>query len=107
MATRMTSSSLMSNGSLMVFSGRSTTELTTRICKVIDPPVQPGGARVIEFPDGEIFVKLEEDVRVKDCYVVVSTCEPVNDNLMELLIFIDTMRRASAGRITVVMPYMG
>jgi ribose-phosphate pyrophosphokinase len=89
----------------MVFSGRSTAELTKRICQVLD--MQPGAARVTEFPDGEIFVKLDEDVRGKDCYVVVSTCEPVNDSLMELLIFIDTMRRASAGRITVVMPYMG
>ncbi|HYE63469.1 MAG TPA: ribose-phosphate pyrophosphokinase [Phycisphaerales bacterium] len=98
-------SSVVDDGNLIVFSGRSTTELTKRICQVLD--MQPGGARVTEFPDGEIFVKLDEDVRGKDCYVVISTCEPVNNNLMELLIFIDTLRRASAGRITVVMPYMG
>jgi len=103
MATR--TSSAVADANLMVFSGRSTTELTNRVCQVLD--MQPGSARVTEFPDGEIFVKLDEDVRGKDCYVVVSTCEPVNTNLMELLIFIDTMRRASAGRITVVMPYMG
>ncbi len=97
--------SAVEDGNLMVFSGRSCLDLTTSICQVLD--VQPGGVRINTFPDGEIFVKLEEDVRGKDCYVVVSTCEPVNDNLMELLIYIDTMRRASAGRITVVMPYMG
>ncbi len=98
-------SSVVDDGNLIVFGGRSSTELTRRICTVLD--MQPGGARVSEFPDGEIFVKLDEDVRGKDCYVVVSICEPVNNNLMELLIYIDTMRRASAGRITVVMPYMG
>jgi ribose-phosphate pyrophosphokinase len=103
MASR--ASSAVADGNLMVFAGRSTTELTQRICKVLD--MLPGVVRISEFPDGEVFVKLDEDVRGKDCYVVVSTCEPVNTNLMELLIFIDTMRRASAGRITVVMPYMG
>lgn len=97
--------SAVEDGNLMVFSGRSCTELTKSICQVLD--VSPGGVRINTFPDGEVFVKLEEDVRGKDCYIVVSTCEPVNDNLMELLIYIDTMRRASAGRITVVMPYMG
>jgi CTP:molybdopterin cytidylyltransferase MocA len=58
------------------------------------------------FPDGEILVKLDEDVRGRDCYVVLSTCEPVNDNLMELLIFIDCLARQRA-RVTVVMPYFG
>jgi ribose-phosphate pyrophosphokinase len=59
------------------------------------------------FPDGELIVKLEEDVRGRDCYVVLSTCEPVNDNLMELCVAIDCLRRASAGRITAVIPYYG
>jgi ribose-phosphate pyrophosphokinase len=97
--------SAVEDGNLMVFSGTSSLELTKRICKFLDMDV--GAARVIKFPDGEIIVKLDEDVRGRDCYVVCSTCEPVNDNLMELLIYIDCLRRASAGRISVVMPYMG
>ncbi len=91
--------------SLKIFAGRNSIELATRACAHIDLPL--GQARTDEFPDGELIVKLEEDVRGRDCYVVLSTCEPVNDNLMELLIFIDCLRRASAGRITVVMPYFG
>ena len=89
----------------MVFAGRSTMALAKRVCSYLDQSV--GQARVTAFPDGEIFVKLDEDVRGRDCYVVLSTCEPVNDSLMELLIFIDCLRRASAGRISVVVPYFG
>ncbi|MDB5296954.1 MAG: Ribose-phosphate pyrophosphokinae, partial [Phycisphaerales bacterium] len=59
------------------------------------------------FPDGELIVKVEEDVRGRDCYVVQSTCEPVNAHLMELFIWIDTLRRASANRVTAVIPYFG
>ncbi|MFA6044582.1 MAG: ribose-phosphate pyrophosphokinase [Phycisphaerales bacterium] len=92
-------------GDLKVFAGRSATKLTEEMCRILDCSV--GQARVSSFPDGEVIVKLDEDVRGRDCYVVVSTCEPVNDNLMELLIFIDCLRRASAGRISVVIPYFG
>lgn len=92
-------------GDLKVFAGRSATRLTEEMCRILDCSV--GQARVSSFPDGEVIVKLDEDVRGRDCYVVVSTCEPVNDNLMELLIFIDCLRRASAGRISVVIPYFG
>ena len=65
------------------------------------------GVAWISFPDGELMVKLDEDVRGRDCFVVQSTCRPVNENLMELLIWIDCLRRASAQRITAVMPYFG
>jgi ribose-phosphate pyrophosphokinase len=66
-----------------------------------------GKARVDPFPDGELIVKLDEDVRGRDCFVVQSTCTPVNENLMELLIWIDCLKRASASRITAVLPYFG
>ncbi len=66
-----------------------------------------GVAKTQMFPDGEILVKLEEDVRGRDCFVVLSTAAPVNENMMELLIFIDCLRRASADRVTVVLPYFG
>ena len=66
-----------------------------------------GKATVTKFSDGEISVNIWETVRGVDCYIVQSTCNPVNDNLMEILIMIDSMKRASAGRINVVMPYYG
>lgn len=88
-----------------VFAGRSSTLLAKRVCDHLK--ISVGQAKVLDFPDGEILVKLEEDVRGRDCYVILSTCEPVNDNLMELLIFIDCLRRASANRIIVVIPYFG
>ncbi|MCL4212115.1 MAG: ribose-phosphate pyrophosphokinase, partial [Phycisphaerales bacterium] len=66
-----------------------------------------GKASVETFPDGEVIVKVDEDVRGRDCFVVQSTSDPVNANLMELLIFIDCLRRASAKRITAVIPYYG
>lgn len=93
------------NGSLKVLAGRLHGVLAERICQHIGIPLAQ--ARTTVFPDGELLVKLEEDVRGRDCYVVISTCQPVNDNLMELLIFLDCLRRASASRVTVVMPYFG
>ena len=90
---------------LKIFAGTASKELTHQMCEHLDLPVGAGGAT--RFPDGEIIVKLEEDVRGRDCFVVQSTCEPVNDNLMELLIWIDCLRRASAKRITAVIPYFG
>ncbi len=90
---------------LKVFAGRANSQFTTRMCEHIGIPV--GKARVESFPDGELIVKLDEDVRGRDCFVVQSTCSPVNENLMELLIWIDCLRRASANRITAVMPYFG
>ena len=90
---------------LKIFAGRMATTISKRVCDHLDLPL--GAARTEVFPDGEIIVKLEEDVRGRDCYVILSTCTPVNDNLMELLIFIDCLKRASARRVSVVVPYFG
>jgi ribose-phosphate pyrophosphokinase len=90
---------------LKVFGGSSTRELTAGVCAHLELPI--GLGTVTRFPDGETMVKVDEDVRGRDVYVVLSTCEPVNDNLMELLVFIDCLRRASAKRITAVIPYFG
>jgi len=90
---------------LKVFAGRNSKDLAHRVCAEMG--VELGRARTNLFPDGEVFVKLDDDVRGRDCYVVISTCDPVNDNLMELLVFCDCMRRASAKTVTMVMPYYG
>jgi len=90
---------------LKIFVGRGSTELARKVCEHLDLPL--GAARSEVFPDGEVIVKLDEDVRGRDCYVILSTCQPVNDNLMELLVYIDCLRRASASRVTVVTPYFG
>jgi len=99
----------MANGAMYtgikVFAGRGSTDLANRVCRQMG--IELCAARTTVFPDGELIVKLEEDVRGRDCYVVLSTCEPVNDNLMELCVAIDCLRRASAGRITAVIPYYG
>jgi len=95
----------MNGRELKVFAGRNSKDLARRVCDEIG--IELGQARTSLFPDGEVFVKLDDDVRGRDCFVVISTCEPVNDNLMELLVFCDCMRRASAKRITVVLPYYG
>lgn len=88
-----------------VFTGNSHPELAEEIASIMDKPL--GKATVNKFSDGEISVNLWETVRGTDCYIVQSTCDPVNDNLMELLIMIDAMKRASAGRINAVIPYYG
>jgi ribose-phosphate pyrophosphokinase len=90
---------------LKVFAGRANEQFTKAVCDTIGIPV--GNARVEAFPDSELLVKLDEDVRGRDCFVVQSTCAPVNENLMELLIWIDCLKRASANRITAVIPYFG
>jgi len=90
---------------LMVFSGSSNIELSKEISGYIEKPL--GNCIVKSFPDGEVMIKIEEDVRGKDCFVVQPTCPPVNDNLMELLIIIDCLKRASARSITAVVPYFG
>ncbi len=90
---------------LRIFAGRHSKALAQKLCDHLDIPL--GDAKTQVFPDGELMVKVEEDVRGRDCYVILSTCEPVNDNLMELLIFLDCLRRASADRVTVVTPYFG
>ncbi len=90
---------------LKVFSGRAHRALAQQIADYLGMPV--GRATVGSFPDGEVMVKLEEDVRGRDVFIIQPTCPPVNDNLMELLVFIDCARRASADRITAVIPYFG
>jgi ribose-phosphate pyrophosphokinase len=90
---------------LKIFSGTSNPSLADKIARYLG--VGLGGARIDEFPDGELVVKLDDDVRGRDVFVVQSTCHPVNRNLVELLIFIDCLRRASARRITAVLPYFG
>jgi ribose-phosphate pyrophosphokinase len=94
----------MSEG-IKVFAGRNSKDLANTICSEIG--IELGRARTNLFPDGEVFVKLDDDVRGRDCFVVISTCDPVNDNLMELLVFCDCLRRASANTVTMVMPYYG
>lgn len=91
--------------SVKIFAGRGQIQLAERIAHRLDLPL--GQAATSVFPDGEMIVKTAEDVRGRDCYVVLSTCQPVNDNLMELLIFIDCLKRASAARVTAVIPYFG
>jgi len=90
---------------LKIFAGRAGRDLAQAMCAHLGLPLAEGNTEV--FPDGELIVKVDEDVRGRDCYVVQSTCDPVNNNLMELLIYIDCLRRASAKRITAVIPYFG
>lgn len=88
-----------------IFAGNSNQQLAEEIASIMGKPL--GKATVGKFSDGEVSVSLWETVRGVDAYIVQSTCDPVNDNLMELLIMIDAMRRASAGRINAVIPYYG
>ena len=88
-----------------VFACNSHPELAEEVAAIMGKPL--GDLEVKQFSDGEICVNLGESVRGVDCFVIQSTSKPVNDNLMELLITIDAMKRASAGRITAVMPYYG
>jgi ribose-phosphate pyrophosphokinase len=91
--------------SLKVFSGSSNPGLAGAVCKYLEMSL--GGAEISRFPDGEKMIRVEDDVRGTDCFVVQSTCEPVDENLVELLIYLDCLRRASAQRITAVIPYFG
>ena len=90
---------------IKVFTGNSNPALAQDICSQLY--MRLGEATVTQFADGECSISVHEPVRGKDVFIVQSTCNHVNDNLMELLIMIDAMRRASAGRITAVMPYFG
>ncbi|MCX6090308.1 MAG: ribose-phosphate pyrophosphokinase [Candidatus Atribacteria bacterium] len=90
---------------LKVFTGRANSYLAQEICWYLDVPL--GRADVGSFPNGEIRVRIEESVRGCDVFIVQPTCPPVNDNLMELLIMIDALHRASAKRITAVIPFYG
>jgi len=90
---------------MKIFSGRANSRLAEDIAASLDMPL--GKVAVSNFPDGETSVKLEEDVRGRDIFLIQPTCPPVNTNLCELLIIIDAMRRSSAARITAVVPYFG
>ncbi len=90
---------------LKIFAGRASTDIADAVRRHL--MFQTGQGTTELFPDGELIVRVEEDVRGRDCFVVQSTCDPVNANLMELLIYIDCLRRASAKRITAVIPYFG
>ena len=90
---------------MMVFTGNSNRDLAKKVASRLY--LELGNAKVDKFSDGETTVELNENVRGKDVFVLQSTCEPTNDNLMELLLIIDALRRASASRVTAVVPYFG
>ena len=90
---------------LTIFSGNSNPDLAKAICGYVEVPL--GKAEVTRFADGEIYVEINENVRGVNCFVVQPTCAPANDNLMELLVMIDALKRASAGSIVAVIPYFG
>ena len=93
------------NGENKIFSGNANIELAKKIAKFLNVPL--GDALVSTFSEGEIRVKINEDVRGRDVFIVQPTCPPTNNNLMELLIMIDALKRASARRVTAVIPYFG
>src|SRR5216683_2744462 len=93
------------NFQLKVFSGRANVPLAEKIAQYLGDPL--GKIELKNFPDGESWARIDEDVRGRDIFVVQPTCHPVNENLMELLILLDSFKRASAARITVVLPYYG
>src|SRR5215472_5671909 len=90
---------------LKLFSGNANRPLAEEIAKTLQLPL--GDADVSRFSDGEVYVQINENVRGQDVFVVQPTCPPVNDNLMELLVMIDAFKRASARRVTAVLPYYG
>ncbi|MCK6480438.1 MAG: ribose-phosphate pyrophosphokinase [Planctomycetaceae bacterium] len=92
-------------GDVQIFTGTAHPGLAAKIASYLG--IRLGDALVGRFPDGEVNVKINEDVRGNDCFVVQPTCPPVNDSLMEALLLIDCLRRSSAGRITAVFPYFG
>ena len=91
--------------SICIFSGHANPALAEQIAAYLEVPL--GRAKVSTFSDGEVFAEVKENVRGVDCYVVQPTCAPVNDHLMQLLVIIDALKRASAASITAVMPYYG
>ncbi len=91
--------------SISIFSGNSNPALAKKICDYLN--LSLGSAQVKTFSDGEIQIEIEENVRSKDVFVIQSTCAPVNDHLVELLLMIDALKRSSAKRITAVVPYFG
>ncbi|MBU0533242.1 MAG: ribose-phosphate pyrophosphokinase [Candidatus Omnitrophica bacterium] len=95
----------MSDAEMLLFSGNANKKLAEEIAQYLDIPLSP--MEITNFVDGEIFLKILENVRGTDAFVIQPTCPPVNDNIMELLFIIDALKRASARRITAVIPYYG
>jgi len=95
----------VSYDSLMVFTGNANPKLAESVARHLN--IHLGRATVGRFSDGEVMVELNENVRGKDVFVLQSTCAPTNDNLMEVMVMVDALKRASAGRITAAMPYFG
>src|SRR6202162_1423950 len=95
----------MNNHKLKVFSGRANLPLADKLARHLGDTL--GKITLANFPDGETMVRIEEDVRGRDVFVVQPTCPPVNENLMELLVMLDSFKRASAARSTAVLPYYG
>src|SRR5260370_23196361 len=91
------------NNLLKVFSGRANVRLAERIAQCLGDPL--GRVHFQDFPDGEFLARIDENVRGRDVFVVQPTCHPVNENIMELLIILDSLKRGSAARITVLLPY--
>src|SRR5574343_1887699 len=96
---------MASYDSLMVFTGTANPELAQNVVKHLD--ISLGRADVNRFSDGEVAIELLENVRGRDVFVLPSTCQPTNDNLMEVLTMVAALKRASAGRITAAIPYFG
>lgn len=92
-------------GELKIFSGRAHPALTAEICEYLN--LAAGKVTAYNFSDGEIFCQIEENVRGSDVFVVQPTCQPVNENLVELLVMLDAFKRSSASRVTAVVPYYG
>ncbi len=90
---------------LALFTGNANPRLAEKISRYLEKPL--GGAKVKTFSDGEVQIEIDENVRLKDVFIIQSTCRPVNDSLIELLLMIDAVSRSSAFRITAVMPYYG
>ncbi len=95
----------VANDRIVLISGTAHTKLSEAVSKCLSIPL--ADAHVGRFPDGEIDIKVNDDIRGADCFILQPTCPPVNDNWAELLLLLDTLRRASAGRVTAVMPYFG
>ena len=96
---------MASEQKIKIFAGSSNLELARKICEAVDVPLSP--ARTVRFADGELFVEIGDNVRGAEVFVVQSTCSPANEHIMELLIIIDALKRASAKSICAVLPYFG
>ena len=95
----------MSDSQMMVFAGNANPQLALAVARFLNLPL--GKAHVGKFSDGEIQVEIMENVRGRDVFILQPTCNPTNDNLMELIVLMDALRRASTYRITAVIPYFG